>query len=102
MRNPRLQDLLDAYSRWQLMSDPGALLIPLAAYAANKMPGEPLWLMFVATPSNGKTERLLPLRELPDVHETATLTEGSLLSGTDPKEWAEGAKGGLLRQIGSS
>lgn len=37
---------------------------------------------------------------LPDVHQTSTLTEAALLSGTPRKEHAKGARGGLLPTIG--
>jgi hypothetical protein len=40
------------------------------------------------------------MARLPDVVAAATLTPASLLSGTAKKEQANGAKGGLLRQIG--
>lgn len=95
----QLRVLLDSFRRWQLITDPGSLFVTLGAYAANKLPGEPFWFLDVAPPSNGKTERLSPITGLPDVYETATLTEAALLSGIPPKEWTEGAKGGLLREI---
>lgn len=75
------------------------MLAALGAYAANLLPGDPVWLLVVAPPGWGKTEAIQPLASLPHVHAAATMTEGALLSGT-PKREAKDAKGGLLREIG--
>ncbi|MBM3744855.1 MAG: hypothetical protein FJW34_03540 [Acidobacteria bacterium] len=74
----------------------------LGAVAANRMDGDPLWLMFVGPPGSGKTEVLQSITGLPNVHPVGTLTEAALLSGTPGRERARDAKGGLLRVIGST
>jgi hypothetical protein len=64
------------------------------------MAGDPVWLMLVAASASGKTETLNAVSGLPNIHPAATFTEGSLLSGTPRKDKDQGAKGGLLREIG--
>lgn len=82
------------------MPDDDLPIAALAAVGANLIPGDPLWLLFVGSPSSGKTEVVNPFADLGYVHPVATLTEAALLSGTPKKEQANGAKGGLLRQLG--
>lgn len=95
-----LSDCVDTFRRWLHLPDPGALYVTLAAVAANRGDGDPVWLLLVGAPGAGKTETLGPLASLPDCYPAATLTEASLLSGTPKKEHAADAKGGLLRDIG--
>jgi len=95
-----LADVLKTFRRWLYLPDPGALYVTLGAVAANRMPGDPVWLLLVAASSSGKTEILLSLNGLDEVIPAATLTEAALLSGVPRKEVAQGATGGLLRKIG--
>lgn len=94
-----LADCVSTFREWLHMPDTGGLYVTLAAVAANRAPGDPVWLLLISPPGGGKTETLMPLARLPDVHLAATLTEAALLSGT-PKKEAKDAKGGLLREIG--
>ncbi len=95
-----LADCIDTYRKWLQLDDLGGLYVTLAAVVANRAKGDPVWLLLVGPPGCGKTEFLNPLIALPDSHAAATLTEAALLSGTSKKDTAEGAKGGLLREIG--
>jgi hypothetical protein len=99
-RKAALADVLDAFRQWLYLPDPGALNITLAAVAANRMSGDPVWLLLVAASSSGKTEILVALNDLDEVTPAATLTEAALLSGVPRKERASGATGGLLRKVG--
>lgn len=94
-----LEVCLEVFRRWLHLPDEGHVLLVLAAVVANRAPGDPVWPLLIAGPSWGKTEALNSLRGQPDVHETATLTEAALLSGT-PKRDRGNAKGGKLREIG--
>lgn len=96
----RLANVVDAFRKWMYIPDPGALLTVLSVVVANKMPGDPVWLLIVGPPGCGKTEMLQPLSALPSMHPAATLTEASLLSGTPKRERADAATGGLLRLMG--
>jgi len=95
-----LAELTTVFRTWLHMPDAGALYAILAALVANKMPGDPVWLLAVDVPGGGKTEMLMSTVGLPGIWPTATLTEGSLLSGTSRREKAKDASGGLLRAIG--
>jgi hypothetical protein len=96
-----LDEVVVAFRRWLDLPDPGPLYLILATVAANRMRGDPVWLLLVGAPGSGKTELLNSIIRLAGVHQAATLTEPALLSGTPAKDKAKGAKGGLLREIGS-
>jgi hypothetical protein len=95
-----LEAVVDTFSRWLHQPDPGALYAVLAAVAANLLDGDPLWMLLVGPSGGGKTELLAAAGGLPDVHAAATLTEAALLSGVARKDVAQGASGGLLREVG--
>jgi hypothetical protein len=88
------------FKKWLYLGDVGPVLVVLATIAANRMHGDPLWLMVVGASAGGKTEILNASSGLDHVYLAAVLTEAALLSGTSKKEAAKGAKGGLLREIG--
>lgn len=95
-----LDDVVAVFSRWLLLPDLEPVYAMLGAAAANYLPGAPVWLILVSPPSSGKTELLGSLMQLPDVSAASTLTVASLLSGSPKREHADGAKGGLLREVG--
>jgi hypothetical protein len=95
-----LEECVTTFQRHLHLPDPGAVLVTLAAIAANRAEGDPVWLLLVGPPGGGKTEVLGATVGLSDVYPASTITEAALLSGTPKKETASGAKGGLLRQIG--
>jgi hypothetical protein len=95
-----LDDVVNAFQRRLYFPDPTVIYVVLGALAANYLPGDPVWLLLVGAPGKGKTEVLSSLRNVPSLHEVATFTEASLLSGTSEHEHAEGAEGGLLIEIG--
>ncbi len=101
--NPQRADLdalIRAFQAWLYLPDPGALEIVVASYAANRLPGDAVWLMVVGSPSSGKGEMLNPCVSLPFVHTAATITEAALLSGSSSKSRSAKASGGLLMEIG--
>jgi hypothetical protein len=99
-RAAELERTVSVFQRWLYLPDRGALLAVLGTVAANRLDGDPVWLLLVGPPGGGKSEILQALAGLPDVHATATLTEAALLSGTPKRERDATAKGGLLRVIG--
>jgi hypothetical protein len=91
---------LAAYRKWLHIESDDQVFAALGAVAANVLPGDPIWVLFVSAPGSGKTETIGPLAGLPYVHKAASFTEASLLSGVGKKAVAKGASGGLLRQVG--
>jgi hypothetical protein len=97
-----LEDTLKVFERWLLLPDRTPVYAMLGAVAANLLPGDPVWLGIIAPPSSAKTELLNAITGLPFVVSASTLTLAGLLSGTPRRQQAQGAQGGLLRQIGNS
>jgi Bifunctional DNA primase/polymerase, N-terminal/Primase C terminal 1 (PriCT-1) len=95
-----LADVFASFRRWLHLPDAGAICVALATVVANRLPGDPVWLLLVGASSSGKTEVLVSLAGLEEVEPAATLTEAALLSGVPRREVASGASGGLLRKIG--
>lgn len=95
-----IADTEAVFRRWLYLPDLGPLYVLLGAIAANKLEGDPVWLLLVGPPGGGKTELLNTLAGVPNTYPAATITEAALLSGVPRKEHAQGAKGGLLREIG--
>ena len=91
-----LADVGKTFRRWLYVPDATPIYVNIAATIANRLAGDPAWLLTVGPPGGGKTEVLQSLARLPNMHQAATLTEGALLSGTSRRETAAGAKGGLL------
>lgn len=92
-----------AYRKWFGASyDLAALDCVLAAAAAEKLPGDPAWLLVVAGSGAAKTETIMPLTGAGATAVSTINGEAALLSGTAKKDRARNATGGLLRQIGSS
>lgn len=96
-----LAEVVVTFRKWMHLPDLAPLLAVLAAVQANRMEGDPVWLLLVAPPGSGKTELLESTRTVPGMHSTATLTEPALLSGTRKAERAKESTGGLLREIGA-
>ena len=98
-----LEDVLDAYCSHLHLTDVLPVLTVLSAYAANKLAGDPLWLMLVAPPSGGKTEIIVGLSKLPEIHMTSNITAAGLRTGEPVKgKKSKDATGGLLNLIEAS
>lgn len=95
-----LTETVATFQRWLYLEDPTAVYAVAATLAANRAPGDPVWLLLVCAPSTGKTEILSAATGLPWVIPAAKVTEASLLSGTSRREKAATSTGGLLRQVG--
>lgn len=101
-RHSRLDETLSCFKTWLHMPDTGMVEVALATYVANRLAGDPVWMLLNGAPSSGKTETLNSLIGLPDIHSVAALTEAGLLSGSSRKDCSADATGGLLREIGQS
>ena len=97
---PELQATIAEFRKHLDLPDPGPLLVALAIVSANRLDGDPVWLLIVGPPSSGKTEILQSLTALTDIHPVGQVTEAGLLSGSSTKDVEPGASGGLLMKIG--
>jgi hypothetical protein len=73
----------------------------LAVVAAERLAGDPAWLLIISGPGNAKTETAQATSKLDGAHIVSTLTsEAALLSATPRKQREKTATGGLLCKIG--
>jgi hypothetical protein len=98
-----LGDVHAAYLQWLGDDyDLGALDVVLSAAAAEKLSGDPPWVLVVGGSGAAKTETVAPLTGAGAVTVSTITGEAALLSGTPAKSRAKDATGGLLRKIGPS
>ena len=87
MNRPDLASgVVDLFRSTMHLPDPSIVYAVLGAVAANRLPGDPLWLLLVGPPSSGKTETLDALCELPEYHPVSTFSEAGLLAGSISKD----------------
>ena len=93
----------EVFQRWLGHGyDTATLDATLAVAAAEKLPGDPPWLMVISGPGNAKTETVQSVSAIAGAVVVSTITsEGALLSATPRKTRSKAATGGLLRRIGN-
>lgn len=97
-----LSEAHDVFRRWLGDTyDTDALTAVLAAAAAERLDGDPLWLLLISGSGNAKTETVQSLDGIGAVLTSTIASEGALLSATAKRERAKDATGGLLRKIGA-
>ena len=103
-QNMAVEEACTVFAKWLGREyDRDALLALLAALAAHRLGGDPVWLLIVSGSGAAKTETVNSAHTLPGAHAVSTIaSEGALLSATARKERAKNASGGVLREIGSS
>jgi hypothetical protein len=92
-----------AYKKWfGERHDLDALDCVLAVAAAERLDGDPVWLLLVGGAGAAKTETIMPLAGPAGAVAVSTINgEAALLSGTSKKDQARKATGGLLKSLGS-
>ena len=96
-----LSGVHDTYRGWLGDDyDIGALDVVLCTAAAEKLAGDPPWLLIVGGSGAAKTETVMPLMGAGAAVISTISGEAALLSGTPAKSRAKNASGGLLRKIG--
>ena len=80
--------------------DVEVLDIVLAVAAAERLSGDPAWLLVVSGPGNAKTETIQPLEGAGGIIVSTIASEGALLSASPAQARPKDATGGLLRQLG--
>jgi hypothetical protein len=91
-----LAKLKAVFNKWLHLEDDSFIDIIVAAYLANKIFPEPLWLLLIAAPSNAKTEVLRAFSGLSSAHFLSNLTPSTLVSGLQRKN---GEEPSLLLQL---
>ena len=96
-----LAEVHEVFNRWLGKDFEVATLdAMLATAAAERMLGDPAWLLIISGPGNAKTETVQALSML-GAHVVSTITsDAALLSASPQKQKAKDATGGLLRKIG--
>lgn len=96
-----LENMHNTFHRWLGADyDTDAIDAVVAAAAAIRLDGDPVWVLLVGGPGNAKTETVSALATT-GAHAVSTIaSEGALLSGTSKGERADDATGGLLRDVG--
>jgi len=82
--------------------DTNALDAMLATLAAERLGGEPIWLLIISGSGNTKTTTVNACSGVGALVVSTITSEAALLSGTEKKSRAKDATGGLLREIGAS
>jgi hypothetical protein len=81
--------------------DLDALDAMLCTVAAERLDGDPLWLLIISGSGNAKTETVQAAAGAGALITSTIASEAALLSGTAKRERAKDATGGLLRKIGA-
>jgi hypothetical protein len=96
-----LADVHKIFKKWfGAEYDLGILDAVLAVVAAEKLSGDPPWLLIISGPGNAKTETIQATNSLGARVVSTITSEGALLSASPRKQRSKTATGGLLRQIG--
>lgn len=82
------EDVVESFGELLALRDEDSIRIAIAAYIANTLPTDAVWLFLIAASSSGKSEFIRALTALQGSHELSSLTPQTFLSGfngkTDP------------------
>jgi hypothetical protein len=93
--------LHETFRRWLGADyDLDAVNAVVATAAAERLSGDPLWLLLVSGSGNAKTETVQALSGVGATITSTITSDGALLSGSPKRDKAIDATGGLLRTIG--
>ena len=86
MKNQRelafqLSDLKGITGKWLYLADPYVIDVMVAVYVANRMNADPVWHLFISSPSNAKTELLRSFEGYKNSYFLSNLTPSTLVSG---------------------
>ncbi len=76
-----IQEVKKLFQKYLLLKTTDILEIVLATILANKLPGDPLWLLIIAPPSSAKTEIISSLSDIAGIFPLSSLTAHTLVSG---------------------
>ncbi len=98
-----IQELTKLYQSLYHLPDDGIVPLVCAVIIANRLPGDPVWLMIVGPSSGGKSEIInttlgVQYQNKPFVHQISTITANAFLSGAG----GAGKETSVLKKIGMS
>lgn len=93
-KTKKFQELLQVVKKWLFLEDYSIIKVLCATYIANRLKGDPIWLMIVAPPGGSKTELIRALNKIEDIYYFSDLTPQTFLSGS------KGENMGLLERLG--
>lgn len=77
----KLQQVEEFFKKHFLLENTDIIKVVLATIVANKLEGDPLWLLIIAPPSSAKTEIISSLSGIPQIYPLSSLTAHTLVSG---------------------
>jgi len=93
---PSVKEVEDVFAKWLEMKTFDPLTVLFGSIFANKLDGDPVWLLLVGPPGDGKTELIMTFNKSPLIETVTTLTPAALISGY---RFKEGADPSLLLKI---
>lgn len=84
-----LTDVKRVFHKWLYIEDTTCLEVMLGAYIANKLQGDPIWIIFIGPPSHMKTELLRTMDGHPEVYFLSNYTPATMVSGKGTQRKAE-------------
>ena len=76
-----LSEVKTIANKWLHLEDDTIIDVIIATHIANKIGGDPIWLLTIAPPSNAKTEILRAFNDHPDTYFLSSLTASTFISG---------------------
>lgn len=89
----------EAATRLLHLPDLSVVNVVLATLVGNEITGDPLWVVLVSPPSNGKTELLVAASRTPKTRLLSSLTAKTLISGQRPPDGRNTEEPSLLPQL---
>ncbi|GAH04776.1 unnamed protein product, partial [marine sediment metagenome] len=84
-----LADVKRGIRKWLYIEDDTSVDVMLGTYIANKLPGDPIWTIFIGPASNTKTELLRTMDGHPKVYFLSSYTPATMVSGKGTQRKAE-------------
>ena len=100
-----IYSLAYAFQEFEYMHipDPHGLYVTMGTMAGNMLTGKPIWLMLAGSSGSGKTLLLKTLTDQEGVRQVSSIKgEAAFLSGSNKRERAKDATGGILRELGDN
>lgn len=74
-------ELEDTYKKWLILKNCDAIASMFATCFANRLQGDPVWIMYVGPPGDGKSEMIMTLNRNYTIETVSTLTHAALICG---------------------